>query len=98
MSASWSLLLAVIQPFSFSAFDNARLSFDSVTGFCPFLWLFWIGAPFTNDQAAYLREAYPRGAFASKSTYQWCDGRIWVYFDSRGDTWNFGQQCWRVDR
>lgn len=55
-------------------------------------------APFSAEQQTYLRKAYPDGVFESSSRYRSCDGRVWVYFDSRGDTWQFNQQCWRVER
>lgn len=50
---------------------------------------------FTRDQTAYLKEQFPGGTFTAPSEYKWCDGRMWVFFDSRGDTWNVGASCWK---
>lgn len=53
---------------------------------------------FTPDQRSYLSETYPGGTFTSASLYKWCDGRLFLYFDSRGDSFNYAQSCWKVDR
>ena len=50
---------------------------------------------FTDEQATYLRESFPGGTFEAQSRYKWCDGRVFMYFDSRGDAWNHGESCWR---
>lgn len=53
---------------------------------------------FSDEQSRYLKEAYPGGVFISSSQYRWCDGRVFVYFDSRGDSFNYSQSCWRIER
>ena len=52
--------------------------------------------PFTKEQADYLKTAYPGGRFDGPHRYRWCDGRVFIYFDARGDTWNHAEQCWKV--
>lgn len=51
---------------------------------------------FTNDERAYLVSSFAGGQFIAPSQYKYCDGRVFMYFDSRGDVWNHGESCWRV--
>ena len=55
-------------------------------------------APFTQEQAVFLSDSFPGGRFVAPNRYRWCDGRAFIYFDSRGDVWNHAESCWRIDR
>lgn len=52
--------------------------------------------PFSREQREYLTKAYPGGALTSPSEYRWCDGRVFVHFNSRGDSYHFNAPCWKV--
>lgn len=53
---------------------------------------------FTVDERAYLKTSFPGGTFTAPSIYKWCDSSgTFRYFDSRGDIWNHGESCWRME-
>ena len=52
--------------------------------------------PFDRDERTALQAEYPGGTFPSDSTYKWCDGAKFIYFDSRGDLWHHAETCYRL--